>query len=388
MDDSRYNSPQNPWNGSVPPSNAQGQWENVQNSAPMPPTAAPGAADSAAPDPTTYIAPDLPTAPGYSAPPSTGQPSYGGQAASYDAVPTTYTAPPYDAAQGAYVSSPYDAASQPSQPYVAQQAGQASYDVPPVPPYAGEAYAPQQVPGAYPAQPPRKKRTGLYIGIGVGVLLLAVVALVGLFLVPDLLGSSTDAIDDALEIKDRDEPVVEPGIAGGASDASAEDAVRSQATALLDQLANADPAVLTQIGDIANEGFTNQMDASMETCGVNPVDYASAMLEGFTYEIDSVHAGEDSDYAVVTATIDCRDVFSLIDNFNVMLEAYMNSDAYQTSSVDEDMERVGYMFMESARTAEMWGGYPLTLEFSREGDAWVIDEDSWEDELDYLFDVE
>ena len=258
-------------------------------------------------------------------------------------------------------------------------------------PTAAQGWQPQgQMPYA-PYEAPRKKRTGVFVAVGIlVVLLVGAVAALGVLVVPKLLGTDeTPRVEEITDDKQRDEaPDLSEDATTNSPDGASEDALRADATDILDGLANADAASLSLIGDIVSEGFENQMDLTLESCGVNPIDYASTMLEGFTYEIDSVYTGEDEDTALVTATIDCRDVFSLIDNFNTMLDAYVSSDAYQTSSVEEDMERVGYMFMESARTADMWGGYPLTLEFTRSGDSWELDEDAWEEELDYLFDVE
>ena len=336
------------------------------------------------------------SAPGYpvgpSAVPSEGwaQPT---QAAS---SPAGATQPTQAAGSPAGFAQPYGASPVPAQPpyggargsaYTPAQPGYASASgqVPPQQPWDGQPYA-----GGYPAQmPPRKKRTGLYVGIGVTVVvLIALVAAVGAFVLPELLASDDVPASERIEGKDRDDPSadVEGTVGAGDSDTASEEAVRAAATDLLDQLADADPDVLAQIGAIAGEGFQNQMEFPMESCGINPIDYASTMLEGFTYEINAVHADEDS--AIVTATIDCRDVFSLIDNFNAMLETYVNSEAYQTSSVEEDLERVGYIFMDAARSAEMWGGYPLSLQFSKSGGAWTVDEAAWVEELDYLFDVE
>ena len=126
---------------------------------------------------------------------------------------------------------------------------------------------------------------------------------------------------------------------------------------------------------------------SLEMCGVDPQEYARTMLDGLTYTIDSVYVSAEGDTALVSATVTCRDVFEVIDEFNAMMEAYTSSEAYEVSSLAEDYERVGIMFMEAARTAGMNDGYAMDIYLDRDGDTWTIDETMWEMELDYLFDV-
>lgn len=167
-----------------------------------------------------------------------------------------------------------------------------------------------------------------------------------------------------------------------------EEGARSAASAALDTLVNADEGQLELIGDLVDEGFENQMDFPLAMCGVNATDYARTMLEGFSYEIDEVHLDSSEETAYVTATVEVRDVFSMIDMFNELLATYTSSEEYQTSTVAEDLERIGYIFMEAARTAEMNDDYPFALELSYEDGVWEVDEDAWEAELDYLFDVE
>ena len=53
-----------------------------------------------------------------------------------------------------------------------------------------------------------------------------------------------------------------------------------------------------------------------------------------------------------------------------------------------DVERVGIMFMEAARRAPLNDGYAMDLVLLNVDGAWKIDEESWEADLDYLFDVE
>ena len=168
-----------------------------------------------------------------------------------------------------------------------------------------------------------------------------------------------------------------------------ERAIYDVADERLAALAAADPVETSLIAALVSEGFADQMEIfTLSDCGVDAEEYARVMLEDMSYTINDVYASYEDDAALVRATVTCRDVFSVIDEFNTLMDVYKNSEEYAVSSYEEDVERVGIMFMEAARRAPLNDGYAMDLVLRNVDGTWKIDEESWEAELDYLFDVE
>lgn len=256
------------------------------------------------------------------------------------------------------------------------------------PPATGYA-APAQADMPTPVQPQKKSSAGLIVGSIVGVLLVVVAVVLVAFVIPNLNSPSASTGDVTVdEPVEPDTPADDPAEPSVPADGDAEALVTAAAEAELDKLKNADPEALALVGDIVNEGFESQTGETLETCGVDPEEYARIMLEDFSYTIDDVYVYESIDEATVYATVNCRDIFELIDNYNYMLEAYVNSEDYQYTTYEEDCQRMGMIFIEAAESAGMNGGYQMTIDLTYENGSWVIDEDQWESELDWLFDVE
>lgn len=256
------------------------------------------------------------------------------------------------------------------------------------PPATGYA-APAQADMPTPVQAQKKSNAGLIVGGIVGVLLVVVAVVLVAFDIPNLNSPSASTGDVTVdEPVEPDTPADDPAEPSVPADGDAEALVTAAAEAELDKLKNADPEALALVGDIVNEGFENQTDETLETCGVDPEEYARIMLEDFSYTIDDVYVYESIDEATVYATVTCRDIFELIDNYNYMLEAYVNSEDYQYTTYEEDCQRMGMIFIEAAESAGMNGGYQMTIDLTYENGSWVVDEDQWESELDWLFDVE
>ncbi len=168
-----------------------------------------------------------------------------------------------------------------------------------------------------------------------------------------------------------------------------ERAIYDVADERLAALAAADPVETSLIAALVSEGFADQMEIfTLSDCGVDAEEYARVMLEDMSYTINDVYASYEDDAALVRVTVTCRDVFSVIDEFNTLMDVYKNSEEYAVSSYEEDVERVGIMFMEAARRAPLNDGYAMDLVLRNVDGAWKIDEENWEANLDYLFDVE
>ena len=233
-------------------------------------------------------------------------------------------------------------------------------------PGAPQGYAPQPQQYGYdpnaasPVMPqqPKKSKTGLIVGVA-----LAALAVVAIFLVVTF---------------------VLPGVGGG----SPEQAVEAVVTERLDAFKNGDDDAIEEVSDIINDGWVQLTSGStLEDCGTDSTEYARIMLDGFDYTIDGVDVSESSGTAEVSVTVTSRDVFEVIDNFDYMLEAYQSSDEYAYTTYEQDFERYGTMLIEAANNADLSSDNTFTLQFTEEDGEWELDEDSWDVEIDWLFNI-
>ena len=232
-------------------------------------------------------------------------------------------------------------------------------------PGAPQGYAPQPQQYGYdpnaasPVMPqqPKKSKTGLIVGVA-----LAALAVVAIFLVVTF---------------------VLPGGGG-----SPEQAVEAVVTERLDAFKNGDDDAIEEVSDIINDGWVQLTSGStLEDCGTDSTEYARVMLDGFDYTIDGVDVSESSGTAEVSVTVTSRDVFEVIDNFEYMLEAYQSSDEYAYTTYEQDFERYGAMLIEAANNADLSSDNTFTLQFTEEDGEWELDEDSWDVEIDWLFNI-
>lgn len=167
-----------------------------------------------------------------------------------------------------------------------------------------------------------------------------------------------------------------------------ERAARDVVVAELDKLKNADPAAVASIAAIAEQGFSSATDGlTMAECGIDSAEYARLMLGGFDYELNIVLADSADGDGFVSATVTCRDVFDVLDEFNDKMTEFQNSAELNNMSVQQAQERMGLLFMESARDADMEDDGYFSVDVLYQNGSWVIDQDSWNEELDYFFGV-
>lgn len=342
-------------------------------------------------------------------PPAAGEPSVAPEATERPAEGTESEAP----APAAEDADPADPAAQVADS--AAQAAPATPEEPEVNPWNGP-----MDPSYGEGTPAAKGRRGIGAGAAVAIGVIAVVIAVAIaFVGPHLLKPTEPAREDdqvfeGLDPLDHD--TFDDGFADDIFGEDAEDiesyldegedfayggavspegldeqerAIYDAADERLAALAAADPVETSLIAALVSEGFADQMEIfTLSDCGVDAEEYARVMLEDMSYTINDVYASYEDDAALVRVTVTCRDVFSVIDEFNTLMDVYKNSEEYAVSSYEEDVERVGIMFMEAARRAPLNDGYAMDLVLRNVDGTWKIDEESWEADLDYLFDVE
>lgn len=174
--------------------------------------------------------------------------------------------------------------------------------------------------------------------------------------------------------------------ADGAADS--EQAVRDAVAERLDAFKNGDAAAIDEVAGIIDGGWAQLMDGPTFTaCGGDPDEYARIMLDGFDYTIGGIAIDPASGTATVELFANVRDVFQVIDGFETMVDEYRASDEYATSTLEEDNQRYAEILIEAAGNAGYSSRYAFTLTLTEADGAWTLDEDAWDTEIDWLFNI-
>ena len=168
-----------------------------------------------------------------------------------------------------------------------------------------------------------------------------------------------------------------------------EEAVAAAANAKLDLLKQKDPATVQALQAMAEATFTDSFDnlekgITMEDCGIVPSAYIDMLLTGFDYETSSVFADTEATGAEGRASYDitCK---SLSEAINTALDTLTEDDAFYTLPLDEQKLRLGTIIMESIEAAPVVDDEYMSLDLTYDGTAWVVDPESWDDEMEYYF---
>lgn len=154
-----------------------------------------------------------------------------------------------------------------------------------------------------------------------------------------------------------------------------------------ERLKTGDEQMAAQVGSVVDAGFTQLTGFSLRDCGIDPAEYGAAAMEGFSYEIVLVSAYSGSDDGFVSADVTAKDAFDIFNAFSDSLGDYADSSECASASEDERRAKVGELLMEAVRQAPLYPDSYCSVDVRHEGDAWVVDEDSWNSEMDYLFGI-
>ena len=168
--------------------------------------------------------------------------------------------------------------------------------------------------------------------------------------------------------------------------AATEDEKQAEAVAQaeLDKLKNQDPAFVQQLAAQIDAGFADSAGYSLAELGVDPVAFVQWLLADFDYQLDGTYTSSDGT-GTTYADVTMRDVYAFAGAF--MTDATAFSRSTEAGSMDEAAvkAKLGELFnaaMEKTTdTTETYIGVDLV----KQGDAWVVDEESWSDETELLF---
>ena len=183
--------------------------------------------------------------------------------------------------------------------------------------------------------------------------------------------------------------VINSGDSGSVSTdlTEAEQQAEAAATAELDKLVNQDEATVQYLASELDEGFTEAMDVSHTDLGIDPADLARWMLTDLTYTPDGVYVYEEDGEGTMYADIEMRDSYAFMLNFYDKVNALNGSEEVKTMTEDEAKARIGELYYEAMDETTDMTTYYATVDLVKEGDQWVVDQDAWEEELDYMFDI-
>lgn len=183
--------------------------------------------------------------------------------------------------------------------------------------------------------------------------------------------------------------VINSGDSGSVSTdlTEAEQQAEAAATAELDKLVNQDEATVQYLASELDEGFTEAMDVSHTDLGIDPADLARWMLTDLTYTPDGVYVYEEDGEGTMYADIEMRDSYAFMMNFYDKVNALNGSEEVKTMTEDEAKARIGELYYEAMDETTDMTTYYATVDLVKEGDQWVVDQDSWEEELDYMFGI-
>ena len=200
----------------------------------------------------------------------------------------------------------------------------------------------------------------LYVVIGVGVLAFVV--------------GASDEYDRTYSLESSDLSSITQG----------DQQMEAAASEKLDLLKSKDAVLMRKIADQADEQLADATGYSLTDLGIDPLTFVEWMLVDFDYKLDGAYDNGDGT-GTVYADVTLRDSMAFATTF--MEDAQAAIDAGDLQSLDEAGAKVllGELYQAAMdKTTAMTTDY-VSLEVVKNGDSWQVDEDSWGDELDYLF---
>lgn len=172
------------------------------------------------------------------------------------------------------------------------------------------------------------------------------------------------------------------------SDASPEDeaAVYAVVDPELAKIKNQDPAMIASIAKVMEDSLNDILDVediSLADLQVDPTALATAMTKGFEYEQYYVDASGDE--AEANYHVTCKDMSSVMSEFYDQLMELVSGDVSQYGSTEAAYAAIGQALMSSVDATPLSEGELFDVELNKVGGNWVIDQDSWDDEMEYFF---
>lgn len=158
------------------------------------------------------------------------------------------------------------------------------------------------------------------------------------------------------------------------------------AQAELDKLKSKDTALMQQLATELDTEFADGAGYSLTELGVDPMAFAQWLLADFDYQLDGTYTSSDGT-GTTYADVTMRDVYAFAGTF--MTDASEFSNSAEIGSMDEAAmkAKLGELFNAAMdKIADMTENY-VGIDLVKQGDTWTVDQDSWADEMEYLFGI-
>ncbi len=168
-----------------------------------------------------------------------------------------------------------------------------------------------------------------------------------------------------------------------------EQAVFDVVNPYLDQIKNKDPQMVARIAKIMEDSFNEAMadsdlDTTLQGCGVDPNQLALLMIEGFDYSEDYVY--DDDDEAEANYDITVRSISDVAYEFYEQVMDLARSSSAGSMTLDEAYTLIGEKLINAVEsTPAEETAYYFDVDVKLVNGNWVMDEESFNDELDYFF---
>lgn len=156
----------------------------------------------------------------------------------------------------------------------------------------------------------------------------------------------------------------------------------------LDKIKSADPAMVATIAAIVEESLNSELaseNLSLADLKVDPTELAKAMIQGFDYEYDFTDIDGSEGTGEAWYTITCKDTYSIATEFEAQISTLLSGDVSQYSTMEAAYEAIGKALMDAVNSTTPTDDSMVDYDLTKQGDKWVLDPESWTDELDYLF---
>lgn len=217
------------------------------------------------------------------------------------------------------------------------------------------------------------------VGIVLSIIVFILAVIIG-FTALGFLAGNSDARDSLLSSSNEPSTSL-PSVTSPDPD---EKQMRDAVTAKLDLLKNKDAATMQYLADEADARMKTITDFSLSELGVDPMKLVDWMLTDFEYEFNDVYDNSDG-AGVAYIDLKMRDTMAFANAF--MEDAQAAIDAGKLEGLDEVGSKalLGELYLGAMeKTTDMTSDY-IALDLVKSGDTWQVDEDSWNEELEYLF---
>lgn len=147
-----------------------------------------------------------------------------------------------------------------------------------------------------------------------------------------------------------------------------------------------DPQFMQELAVELDDELRDSLGVSYSEIGLDPATMAEWATTDLAYDIDSVFIDTD-DAAKATVYIQTteRDSFDLHMALSDKLSDYTSSSEGKNASPEAAMAKVGELMTQAMDESTDTTTYFAAIDFVKQGDTWVADEDSLEEEMGYMF---